>query len=359
MKTCEYCDSIMFSSNYKRHLLKCQIKLHFDLPKQQILLLIQQNKSNLSEDNSKQLKSQLNESEHKNQQFTHLIKSIHQEIAELLSKSVSESRNDPYSTIENMVLSDLTKREYKNDWKLYSDYCEKNKLNVFLASSANEYLAKLDNRVSTIIKKRSNLQSVLSTLSETPIKLRRIRKKAQYRPKYALSQKEIELYLEEQREFSYKDWLIQRILIEFGCRINTIGSLRLKHFEFINGGDQIILPDSKTGQRVETISSNLKEKLIDYVNQQNLNDEENFIFKVAFVTTEADRSHKLCMRINKRIKHSRVLKKTSNFTFSSHMFRKTKAFQAYYKAMHEAKEIARKEIGQKEGSTAIEHYIKL
>jgi integrase len=359
MKTCVYCESTMFPSNYNRHLTSCQIKLHFNLPKQEIIRLIEENKSNLSENNSQQLKSQLYNSEHKNQQFTHFIKSIHREIAEILTKTVSESKNNPYSTIDNMILSDLTKKEYKNDWKLYSKFCEGKRLNAFLASSANEYLASLDNKVSTIIKKRSNLQSILSNLSETSIKLRRIRKKAQYRPKYALSQQEIEQYLKEQRKILYSDWLIQKILIEFGCRINTIGSLKLKHLEFLNGGNNIILPDSKTGQREEIISDNLKDELSNYVYQQNLQDEDDYIFKVPFVTTEPDRTHKITIRINKKIKLSKVLKKTSNYTFSSHMFRKTKAFQAYSKAMQKAKEIARKEIGQKDNSNAIDHYIKL
>jgi integrase len=153
--------------------------------------------------------------------------------------------------------------------------------------------------------------------------------------------------------------LIQKILIEFGCRINTIGSLKLKHLEFLNGGNNIILPDSKTGQREEIISDNLKDELSNYVYQQNLQDEDDYIFKVPFVTTEPDRTHKITIRINKKIKLSKVLKKTSNYTFSSHMFRKTKAFQAYSKAMQKAKEIARKEIGQKDNSNAIDHYIKL
>ena len=69
------------------------------------------------------------------------------------------------------------------------------------------------------------------------------------------------------------------------------------------------------------------------------------------------RSHRLCVKINSRISESNVLPKSSNYKFSSHMFRKTKAYNLYHEKNEQLKEEARSAIGQSSGSQAIQFYI--
>ena len=53
-------------------------------------------------------------------------------------------------------------------------------------------------------------------------------------------------YQQEQKAINFEDYLIQKIMIRYGLRINSIASLRVKHLIFLERGcDKIIhFPDS-------------------------------------------------------------------------------------------------------------------
>jgi len=87
-------------------------------------------------------------------------------------------------------------------------------------------------------------------------------------------------------------------------------------------------------------------------------DGEAFVFaQEARDLNERARAWILSKRITKRINDSGVLKKYPGYTYSSHMFRKTKAYTMYQSGVSALKELVRKSIGQSSGSGAVESYI--
>lgn len=89
-------------------------------------------------------------------------------------------------------------------------------------------------------------------------------------------------------------------------------------------------------------------------------DADDFIFtSVLTGENEKKRAHDLCVRIRNRIANSKVLVKNPNYQYTTHMFRKTKAYNVYNQGLTQLKEQARQAIGQSTNSQAIEHYIYL
>jgi integrase len=181
-----------------------------------------------------------------------------------------------------------------------------------------------------------------------------------YIPKYALTNQEISKYLKEQKIEDTEDYLIQRLMLTYGLRVNTIALLKVKHLEFIDRGQDeeptIYLPDSKTKKhRVEPIEEELVKLLEEWVKDK---DGEDFVFyEEGSDKNERRRAQDICIRINKRIKKSKVIKKKGSYKYTSHMFRKTRAYNMFQSRMKELKEEVRASIGQSSGSMAIEHYI--
>ena len=343
MKTCQFCERQMLRQNFKRHSMSCDIKKIFDAPKYEIIEALELKKNN----------SALSLIQLKYEKLKHFISTFHRETLEILGFSKEE---DIPSKLEELMVSEGTKLQYKSDWYSYSSWCKKQKLDPFLISNANSYLAQLKKKLSTIKNKRSRLQTILSHLLNTPISLKPIKRRISFKPKYVLSQDELVNYLEEQRNENEEDYLIQLILSVYGCRINSVACLQKKHLLFLNRGTKMILPDSKTGPKEVETSPDLIEKLSNYVEENGINRSENFLF-TASTTDLRRRSIQICRRINQRIKNSNVLKSNDTHVFSTHMFRKSKAFVLYRKLMEEAKQKVRSEIGQSDNSRAIEHYI--
>ena len=87
-------------------------------------------------------------------------------------------------------------------------------------------------------------------------------------------------------------------------------------------------------------------------------DEEDYIFYQGGANKGwRRRSQDIGNRINKRIRESKVLRKRANYKYSSHMFRKTKAYNMFHKGVEELKDKVRASIGQSQGSTALNSYI--
>ncbi len=228
------------------------------------------------------------------------------------------------------------------------------------ADSANTYLSEQQCRASTLRKKQLMLQTLLQQIIDPSIKLNKIRMRISFTPKYALSDKEIADFLEEQKNIDSEDYLIQRLMLRYGLRVNTLALLKIKDLEFLDGGEKKIhLPDSKVKNfRTELIEDSLIKLLKKHVATNDLNSPDQYVFYLAGKNkSDRKRAYDLCIKINKRIKDSKVLKKNKNYKFSSHMFRKTRAYNMFHKELNVLKEKVRESIGQSQGSTAIESYI--
>jgi integrase len=330
-----------------------------------IALINNSGKSAFEESNAKMkeenqmLKRKLQMNEMISEKAFKYLKQVSDESKSLMISIEGVDPTNPLQKIEKMILSESTKQEYVFEWKLYSKFCENKQLNCFLISSADEYLQSIKCQISTLIKKRGNLQSILTFLLGRRIKLMRIGKKHKPVPKYALNYDEVEAYLKEQEEVDREDFLIQFLLIQYGLRVNSAALIKVNHLDFLEVGSTIVLPDSKTGPRFERITPRLHDLLKKYVEEKRLK-QDDYLFSVqGRCPDEKTRAHSICVRINQRIKNSKVLKGSKNYKLSSHMFRKTKAFTAFQDAVNEAKEKARLAIGHQKGSSAIESYIYL
>lgn len=365
MKECKFCEHTMKVQNFNKHMEVCSIKNTFGIPKSQILKMIEQsdiiNEEQVGakyKDEISTLKSQNGMNEMMLEKTFKFIKDISDQSVALTTEKEGIKSHDPIERINLMFISDETRKTYISEWSLYQAYCNKENLNPFITDSANSYIENSKATLSTIIKKKGNIQSILSHILNTRINLRKIRRKPTFKPKYALSAKEVEDYLSEQKQVDYEDYLLQKLLIEYGCRINTAGAIKVSHLEFLRSDDTILLPDTKTGERMETITEELRLLLTDHVNSKSLT-ADDYLFTVGGSQKERLRVHKLGLRINKRIRRSKVLKKSKNYKYTSHMFRKTKAFNIFQNAVNAAKNEARNAIGQKKNSTAIEPYINM
>ena len=365
MKTCQYCEESMKKQNFNKHKASCFVKNTFGANKSDIIRLLEQNNIGIVEKEAKNDKDYLNLKARNEinemllEKAFKFIKSFSDEAIALSTERNGVNPEDPLDKISHMMVAESTKQEYISDWKQYSKYCEGKKMNPFISDYANSYLESCKNTLSTIIRKKGNLQSILSYVLNSRVLLRKIRKKPVFTPKYALTQSEIHAYLKEQRKISEDDFLLQKLLIDYGCRINTAGSIKVKHLEFLNGDNIIILPDQKTGARSEPITDDLRHLLGEHVRRNNL-EHEDFLFKIGCNNNnERKRTSRIGLRINKRIENSEAMKKSKNFKYSSHMFRKTKAFNIFNEIVKTAKAAARIGIGQKKESGAIEHYIHM
>ncbi len=168
-------------------------------------------------------------------------------------------------------------------------------------------------------------------------------------------------YLDEQNKINFEDYLQQKLMATYGLRVNTIGLLKISDLEFIEAGARdermIHLPDSKTKKRrVEKISKELEQLLLKQIGTSRRKDKYVFYLDGS-KKGDRRRAQDIGLKINQRIKDSKVLKKKGEYQYTSHMFRKTKAFNLFHENLEKLKETVRTSIGQSKGSAAIEHYI--
>ncbi len=343
----------MKPQNLKRHSEKCIIHREFNLPKSEILIAIGRRPSNSGVKDLEVLNEKLSAD---NLRLMEILKKFFEEAKTVVFDHSENS--DSHSKINQMCLSEETIKEYQGEWKIFRSWCLHQNLSPMNPSSANSYLARLKLEVSTIKKKRNRLQSIIRHLTGQSIFLTRIRRRIRRMPKYKMSYSEISEYLEEQRSLDLEDYLIQLILATYGCRIHSCSSLKLRNLHFLNGGSVIYLPDTKTGDREVEVSKTLRQGLNKYIKMKKLTDPEAFVFSAGSSENSRRRANILCVRINNRIKESKVLNKNANFKFSSHMFRHSVAFQVYRDYLEIAKEAARKSIGHRSVSSSINFYIK-
>ena len=349
-KVCEWCESSVSIHNYKRHSTSyCVFKNEIGLKKSEILLLKEKRprERNEAEDITiLELKNFLTDSYNK--------------AMSLYLRVVVDYARDPIEKIKEMRVSTSTKENYLIQWGLFIKWLNKNK-KVISVDSANTYIASVKGRPSTQRSKHNMLQTLLQHLIDRNIKLSRFNMRISYRPKRALSDAELRKYLEEQMGVDPEDYLIQKLLITYGLRINTIALMKMEDLEFLEAEEEeehfIHLPDSKTKiRRLEPISEELQDLIKEHIDDDC--DREDFVFYTEGKDKDLRRrAQYLGTRINNRIRDSTALKKKGNYQYTSHMFRKTKAYNMFNTAVNELKDKVRSSIGQSQGSNAIEHYI--
>ena len=343
MKQCHFCEKMMQPSNFSKHSLRCYIKKHFGVSRSEILDLIQ-GKSHSDES----MKSVFQLKMSKLEKFTEKFLREGRELVAGLKQT------DPKSKLSEMSVSPSTMVSYKSEWKQYSLWCKKMKNDPMLATSANSYVASLSKRTTTLKKKRSILQVILQFLTDSPVVLRKIRRRVSIIPKYSMSPSEVSEYLKEQAKINNETYLIQLLLITYGCRIHSVACLTLGDLDFDR--KKIFFPDSKTGIREVHMTDDVFHKLKIFTSKFHDPDKSTFVFS-SRSDDHAKRAQEICKKVNLLIQQSSVLKFNQNYKYSSHMFRKTVAFTLYQRLVVDAKKEVRKSIGQAEGSSAVEYYI--
>jgi len=337
----------MIRQNFKRHLAKCVFKNEVGVPRTEIENMKKSYRPSEIDDTIKIAFTELKQ----------YLTDNYMKATSLHKRLISTDSRDPIARLKELHVSEPTKRNNIQEWNLFSKWLKKNS-KLPDKESGDSYLSTLKCRASTLKKKHYMLQNILQFLIDPGIKLNRVNMRISYIPKYAMSDEEIQQYLEEQEKVDFHDYVIQKLMITYGLRVNSVASLRLGHLEFLEKNNQkIVIPDSKVkNQRYENLNPDLEKELESLV--ENESDNEVFVFYPNLhKKDERKRAHEFCLRINKRIKTSKILKANKNFKFTSHMFRKTKAFNLFQKGINELKAKAREAIGQSQNSTAIESYI--
>lgn len=339
----------MHSCNLNRHQKKCVYKVELKETKANVLKALQNIPKNAEPPKNCELT--LLELRNFLSEFFNKSKLLHKKVIE------NELR-DTKDRIRELHVSDSTKEGYLLEYKLFDKWLNKNKKSLD-QDSANMYLGSLKCRSSTLKKKQMILQSLLRVLVDPHFKLNPMRMKISFSPKYSLTDEEIENYLNEQKE-NKEMYLIQKLMVKYGLRINTPASLKIKHLHFREGDNaDIFLPDVKVrSQRTEKIEESMAEEFCNFLlKRKRWKDEDYVFYQEGKNEPVRKRSAALCVLVNKRIKESKVLKKNPNFKYSSHMFRKTRANMIFQEGLQQLKEKSRKAIGQTSNSSAIEHYI--
>jgi integrase len=353
MKKCEFCEKTMKPQNFKKHFEVCLIRREFNLSKSKILEAIGGKPVENTNDDLQIMNDKLMLEKNK---MIDILRRFSDEAKSLLLNEDNEFNS--LARISEMSLSESTKLEYQGEWKAYQKWCFKQKVSPMIPQSAERYLAQLPSQVSTIKSKKNRLQSILRFLTGSSIIIRGTRRRIRHMPKYKMSQEEVEKYLAEQNEISHEDFIVQSIMARYGCRISACSGLRLRHLEFLKrGGNVMFLPECKSNLREVEADKPLRKLLSRFVRDKEMEDDD-FIFNAGPSSHLKRRANYLCARINKRIKDSKVLVKSPNYKYSTHMFRHTRAFKEYRKCLEMAKDAARRAIGHAENSSSIEYYLR-
>jgi hypothetical protein len=348
MKNCEFCEHTMKPSNFKKHQERCFYKIQIKATKKEVEAALQRNPPE----------------QQRSDQFDIAFLELKKFLTEIFTRSrvlykrvVENDLRDPIERIKEIHVGEGTKYGYLVEYNRYKKWLNKNKKSID-SDSVNMYLSTLKCKSSTLKKKQAILQNILRLLVDSNIKLNPIRINIAYQPKYSLSNEEVTKYLEEQNA-DPELYLIQKLMIRYGLRVNTAAGLKKKHLYFLEGEtNEIMLPDTKVRSiRVERVDEDLEIDFRKFLEDTELEDEDYVFYKTEKKQTIRKRALGLCKLINEKIKTSKVLKKNPNYKYSSHMFRKTKANEVFQEGLKQLKENSRKAIGQKSNSSAIEHYI--
>jgi integrase len=340
----------MNPTNFYRHRKKCVFYRDLQMNKTEVMSILKRHKRDEKTDCEKITFVEL----------MGFLTDMYKRTKLLYTKVNEENSKNPVERIRELNVSESTLQNYLMEWGMFQKWLRRHDRS-YSVESANSYITSLNKKPSTIRKKHTVLQLLLQHIIDKNVSLNKFRMRISFAPKKALSEKEVMEYLEEQKAISTEDYLIQLLLCTYGLRINTAARLRVRDLEFLyvnNEQEKLIhLPDSKVkNRRVEPISPELEGLLRKYIRGDP--DPHSYVFyREGSNKSPKSRAQDLCMRINKRIRNSKVLKKIDNYQYSSHMFRKTLAYNAYHREEKLLRERVRASIGQSQGSSAIVHYI--
>jgi integrase len=191
--------------------------------------------------------------------------------------------------------------------------------------------------------------------------MNKMRQKIHYKQKYAMSEQEIEDYLREQSVLNKEYYCIQLLLLKYGLRVSSVALLKRGQLEFLDSRRKQVINffDVKNKKEIprevdDEISRAIRLFIADKGDVEN---DQYFFMRSAKNLRENRRANEMSKEINKFIKLSKVLVKNPNYTYSSHMFRRTLAQSIYNEGVKEAKEKVRSALAQVQNSQAVEHYI--
>jgi integrase len=352
MKYCDWCNKDMKQPNFKKHIERCFYKNELNIKKNDLDQLLkkktQRKDDNNNNDNSDNVDLQI---------FKTFFNKIEHEITRV-RETIIRKEQDPMTIIENLPLEKSTKGLYKSEWKQFSKFCQNKKLPKN-QESANIYIGKLQCAISTKHTKRNMMQNILKNLFENEnLKLKPIRQTYSSMPKHTLTDEELEDYLKEQKGKNPELHLTQLLMATYGLRVSTVAALQRRHLDFMDCNiNKITLPDVKSKkQRTESITEELKKLMLKHIEKRKLKDND-YVFYEQHNDKELDvRARYLCKDINKQLNETNAFKKSKNFKYTSHMFRKTEANKQYQEEVNVAKDKARKRIGHAQ-SNNIDKYL--
>jgi integrase len=348
MKKCHWCEKDMKSQNFNKHSDRCFYKNKIGATKQEIDIYL---KKRPREEEEKE-KFPVAEYE--------MLKTMFKKIDTQMTKfkeNFADDFKNPIDVISEMSIADSTKRNYMSEWRQFEKYARVKKLGLG-ASAANSYIASNKCSVSTKLNKKNIMQAILRSLyGNDTLKLSPIRQKHSIVPKFTLSDEEVKLYLNEQKNLGDDLYWAQLLMVIYGLRVSSVAALQRKHLEFMDSDkNQIVLPDVKTKRlRVEEADEDLQNILTQYA--AGLDDEDYMFYREGNDKALDRRSQHFCLEINKRLADTKAFRKSKNFKYTSHMFRKTRANKEFQEGVKELKQKARLRIGQGDNSSAIDKYL--
>ena len=124
---------------------------------------------------------------------------------------------------------------------------------------------------------------------------------------------------------STKDYILK--LIEdnpderVSLRIGTIASLNIQNFDFylLDDNNRLALSYTKLKTTIFKVDENLQQEIRNFLREIDLNDEDYIFYRGGRNLTIRRRSQALSIRINERIRKSKVFRQSANFKYSSHM----------------------------------------
>ena len=336
----------MKRQNYHRHQESCFYKNEIGVTKHELDKLIHQ-----------ELKEEVVFPQIEYETLKGFFKNVEKHLMEQ-KENMTKQNQDPYKLIEELNLSESTKKNYYSDWNQFDKFVKDKKLPLGV-SAADTYITTCKCCVSTKITKRNILQIILrQLLNNDHLKLKPLREKFSVIPKYTLSDHEVEAYLAEQEEIGGELYLAQLLMITYGLRVSTPAALKKKHLEFLyTDSNKITLPDVKSRR---TRTEEINDWIMKLLEEQtfDLNEDDYIFLKSDQNNTLACRAHQLGNKINNRLKSTKAFKKSKNYKYTSHIFRKTKANQEFKEKLEQLKDETRNRIGHSKGSTAVSSYIE-
>ena len=356
-KKCVWSNTLVSDKNMARHVATCIYKTDLNARKDYILELLAKNPDQLNEGSNT---NKLEMSELANQEMLRVIKQAMNEFKFLYERFADHQEETPEEKIENLSLADSTKYGYKVEWRLFQKWRKQNNLTIS-ERSMNTYLSTIKCRGSTKFKKRNVLQNILKVVVDPNAKLNKMRMRFSVKPKYSLSDAEVQSLLEEQKDLNTEHYIIMKMMIFLVLRIGTIAALQLKHFDFFGEENifRIALPDGKNQTLIfKDVDQDFKAELEEYLESVPLASIDDYVFyREGNNETLTKRSSFLGVAINKKLAESKAMVKSENFQYTSHMLRKCLPNLRYNEVVEEAKEEARKLLGHKTGSTAVNSYL--